>query len=443
MAAVPHLSGFAKFFTVNSAMNKKKHAWFRPRRYIHFDPPIGFKKAALIIQKPNLVAKHAFYPLLKHEVKIKKIKKSTSGKFEVLLKERPIAYAAHLDSHIYSYYAFLLNQKCEQKIKILGIEKCVLAFRSLGKSNIEFANEAFTEIEKKGACSVLALDISQFFDRLDHKILKDQWKEVLGQQKLPDDHYAVYKSLTKYSFVNRDILFKHLGISKNHPKKGRIRICNTDEFRKQVRTSGLIEVNNNQYGIPQGSPISALLSNIYMLDFDSQVNKYMQKVGGTYFRYCDDMLFIVPHGEKIPTINFAEREVKKKRLEINKTKLVITDFHIRKARLNADKPLQYLGFMYDGQRKLIRSASLARNSERMKRGVRWAKLIKVKYNRLRIKNGQKPKKLYKRKLYDLYSHLGKRNFVRYGFRSAKIMGSKAIKMQIKPIWNKLIEEIKK
>jgi retron-type reverse transcriptase len=47
-------------------------------------------------------------------------------------------------------------------------------------------------------------------------------------------------------------------------------------------------------GIPQGSPISALLSNIYMFSFDKHMKNYVDSIGGKYFRYCDDMLLIVP-----------------------------------------------------------------------------------------------------------------------------------------------------
>jgi hypothetical protein len=423
---------------------REKHPWYRPRRYIHFDPPLSLRKAERVVTDPRRVAQHAFYPFIDYELTTKKIKRDKStGKLSTTEKHRPIRYAAHLDSHIYSYYGFLLGQRYEKRLAELNIGDVVLAFRSLGKSNIEFADQVFRQIQKRGECSVLALDLSQFFDRIDHQLLKQRWIALLGESKLPDDHFAIYKSLTRYSYVDRDEVFKNLGVSKNNPKKDRMRLCTADEFRLRVRNLELIQINKEKWGIPQGSPISALLSNIYMLDFDAIVAEKLQRIGGAYYRYCDDMLFIVPYGSKKPIFDFAVKEIKNLRLEINEKKTDIRDFHIRKGGLTSEKPLQYLGFMFDGQRKLIRSAALAKYSERMKRGIRIAKLTKIKYNRLRIARGEKPKELFKKKLYERYSHLGQRNFVRYGHRAATIMESSSIKKQLKPLWGRLKDEIKK
>lgn len=131
------------------------------------------------------------------------------------------------------------------------------------------------------------------------------------------------------------------------------------------------------------------------------------------------------------------------KIEINPKKTDKRVFRLKGGHLHADKPLQYLGFLFDGQQVTIRSAALARYSERMKRAVRRAKLTKIKRNRLKIASGRVPKPLFKRKLYEKYSHLGKRNFIRYGLRAAETMGSAAIKRQLKPLWERLHEEIKK
>ena len=141
----------------------------------------------------------------------------------------------------------------------------VLAFRSLEKSNIEFAKDAFDKIQNLGECSAVALDLSGFFDNLDHQILKDRWCKIIGSETLPADHYAVFKSITKYSQVNKDKLYTLLNISHNNPKYSRKKICTSVEFRNIVRKNNLIVTNKTSKGVPQGSPISALLSNIYMV----------------------------------------------------------------------------------------------------------------------------------------------------------------------------------
>jgi hypothetical protein len=66
----------------------------------------------------------------------------------------------------------------------------------LGKSNIEFAKEIFDWISQIRECNVLTIDLSSFFDTLDHGILKEQWQRVNGVPCLSKDHYIVFKSLT-------------------------------------------------------------------------------------------------------------------------------------------------------------------------------------------------------------------------------------------------------
>ncbi|MFO7551723.1 MAG: hypothetical protein R6W80_09970, partial [Haliea sp.] len=109
--------------------------------------------------------------------------------------------------------------------------------------------------------------------------------------------------------------------------------------------------------------------------------------------------------------------------------------------LRADKPLQYLGFTFDGKQTLIRSAALARYSDKMKRGVKFAKATRRKRNKLRLARGEEAKPLFRRSLYKNYSHLGHRNFISYGMQAAKTMESPAIKKQLKPLWHRLLKEI--
>ena len=76
----------------------------------------------------------------------------------------------------------------------------------------------------------------------------------------------------------------------------------------------------------------------------------------------------------------------------------------------------------------------------MKRGVSLAKQTQRKYNRIRELNSKEKKKIFRHKLFLTYSHFGKRNFVSYGKRAARIMQSKQIKNQLKPLFNRLKKE---
>ncbi|TCO73711.1 antiviral reverse transcriptase Drt2 [Chromatocurvus halotolerans] len=419
-------------------------SWYRHRNYLHFDNPLGKKSAEALVKNPLRVKSHSFYPLISYEIEsIKIAKDAASGSIEKKKKPRPIRYAAHADSHIYSFYSTILSQKYEDLLRDKALSEHVLAFRPLGKNNIDFAAEAFEDIRVMGTCAAVALDITGFFDNIDHAILKDAWCDLLGEARLPGDHFAIFKSLTAYSYVPKLALYRQLGISQHNPKNNRKRVCEPRIFREIVRGGNLITTNENAYGIPQGSPISALLSNIYMVEFDEEASKLARSINGKYYRYCDDILFIVPIDQKDRIANKAKTMIRGLKLEINKKKIAVRSFTQRGNIQRADYPLQYLGFTFDGERILIRSAALARYSDKMKRGVKFAKATMRKRNGLRVLRGEPVKPLYRKSLYRLYSHVGRRNFLSYGYRAARRMNSPAIKRQLKPLWRRLEEEIER
>lgn len=422
---------------------------------MHFDSPINSRQAISLVTSPKKVVTHSFYPFLSCTLSMPKVKKE-NGELKRDAKEREIAYASHKDSHIFSYYTHILNEKYENLIKnkYPSINNSVLAFRKLGKSNIEFAKYAFDYILKYKNCSVIALDVSNFFGNIDHNILKEKWKKIISNDTLPPDHFAVFKAITQYSIIKKEIAFKEFGISIHTPRSNsRKQICSPEEFRKfrDEFNDTLLKGNQVIYsnkgkgkGISQGSPISALLSNIYMIDFDIIVQDIIQEKNGLYMRYCDDILCIIP-SDKLEIIRtFIKNEIKKLKLDINekKTEIVNFKFDQEKNKITNDKKLQYLGFILKNESITIRSAAFTKYSKKMKRGVSLAKQTQRKYNKIRELNGKEKKKIFKHKLFVTYSHLGKRNFVSYGKRAAWIMESKQIRKQLKPLFNRLKARIK-
>ncbi len=421
-------------------MKKIKHSWYKPRGYVHFDVPLGVTAAEKLVVSPKDVVRHAFYPFLRYTVNSQKIGKDPAGlAVKKPSKERPISFAAHADAHIYSYYGNLLSMRYEERLKQSAISDAVLAFRSLGKSNINFANDAFERIKAMGQCVAFATDITDFFGSLDHRHLKRAWADILGLTPLPDDHYAVFRSLTRYSYVQRAQIFVALGHSENNPPRYPSRLCSPADFRNKIRGAGLIQCHTTGKGIPQGSPVSALLSNIYMLEFDQRLHAEISRRDGHYMRYCDDVLCIVPTNKAADLRDFVERLTKRYDLTINNKKTEIIDFQLCSGVLTADRPLQYLGFTFDGTRKLIRSAAFAKFSDKMRRGVSLARQTAKKHNKLR----HSPEEIWRKQLYERYSHLGKRNFVTYGVRAARLMESHAMRRQLRPLWNRLVSRIDK
>ena len=400
--------------------------WFRYRGYVHFDRRIPCRVVERYVTSPDAVCQHGFWPFVRFVKSIPRYHPETRS---VAPKERPISYAAHLDAHIYAWYANKLTVRLEE---VFASEPCgpsVLAYRSLGKSNIHFAKEAFADIERLAPCTAKMFDIEGLFDNLDHGYLKRAWCSRWSMDRLPEDHYRVFRSVTQYAYVEQESLCKALGIEPCDLRKNLDRLCSPAKFRRAIRDGGLIRVNNEAHGIPQGSPISAVLSNIYLLDFDRRMHSLAAKTGGIYRRYSDDILWICPVGTEDTIEKELQRQIARCHLAIQSAKTETRKFDYDAAGvLITDRHVQYLGFTFDGQRTLIRSNTLARYYRRMKRGVRAAK-------RKAAAKGNPC--VYRRSLYKSYTHLGSWNFVSYAQRAARIMTSDPVRRQIGRHWRKL------
>lgn len=451
-----------------SWINKEKRVLSNKKRsYPHFDRKFKINQNIQFFRsyfsKEENVAEHSFYPFIKSDLSTPRYKKTDKvdekGKaIRVLEKKvRPLAYASHFDAFIYSWYSHLLTERYTKIIKQLGIQDCVLAYISTGKSNIDYAHETFEEIRGRKECVALAFDISSFFDGLDHEHLKKMWCKVLNKPTLPRDHFNVYKSLTSYtSVLKQDLeqLFPE-SFSKQTEKtllklgienERRGRICSPKEFREHVRGAKLIQKNpffNNvcrskrysaKCGIPQGSPISACLSNIYMIEFDVIMKQLANELNGSYRRYCDDIIFVVDQSNASLAKEVILSEIINYHLEINTNKTDITVFKedsligLRGFEESDDcskyKNLQYLGFEFNGQNVYIRSSSMSRYK------TRKAKLVRETLKSAYGKNA-KGDKIYKEKLYKRSSEKGSRNFISYAERAAETMSSETIKKQHK------------
>lgn len=347
----------------------RSRMWYRLR----FDCPISEADGERYASDPEKVAVHAFFPFLSY-VKVSPRYRKVEHKAKP--KERPIRYASHLDTAIYRHYAHYLSAAYEDLLAREGLQQCVVAYRKLDKSNVDLAVEVFAIIQahlkNKGPCFALCIDIEDFFESLDHKKLKARWQELLSVARLPKDHYNVFKSVARYAYVEREKLFDlFAGVD----PAGRRRICSAREFREKVRKRsaqdrGLVEVNRSGKGVPQGSPISAVLSNLYMIPFDKAVNRLCTDNGCHYRRYSDDSILVGPVGLEDGALSLLRDQLQAQGLRMNERKTELRHFRPLSGGCEAQEgPLQYLGLTYDGEKVLLRSSTVSRYHRKLRKYI--------------------------------------------------------------------------
>ena len=271
------------------------------RKYAHFDMRLGLKETCKYISNPENIVKHNFYPFIYYEKKMYKFNKE-KGKNE---KTRPICYAAHIDRCIYQYYAYILNYIYNKNVCELNIDDCSIAYRdNKRKSNIDFAKEVFDFIKQTQKACIIVSDFKGFFDNLEHNFLKEQICQLMNVDKLSDDMYAVFKSMTKFSKCRLEDILTLNGLSDTYKGikelNSRETVMDVENFKK-FKKENLIK-NQNKFGIPQGSSLSGIFSNIYMMNFDYKMKQLVNSNNGLYRRYSDDFILVLPCDETAPLL---------------------------------------------------------------------------------------------------------------------------------------------
>ena len=503
--------------------------WLKFKRYPHIGRPLTKRKDSKWIKdyvsNSNNITKHKFVPLIHRTITQRKYRplkdasKNFSGKRVRTVKdkkERHIFFASHLDSIIYGYYSQILTKAYEDFLSDKPYGSVAVAYRKIpigngksgNKSNIEFALEAFEFIEdnKNRNLSIIVADVTSFFDNLDHRLLHSQWKHVLGVEDMAEDHYSVYKNLVSKKYVNENELFnrfKHKLIierflpndtSRKELKRKNIRkiynihhenvvaFCDTKEFFDEavdlIRVEKPFSVKERQKqgkdilkGIPQGTPISATLANIYMLDFDERVYAEVQdhSRNAYYQRYSDDLIIICDQKDEKYFNDLIREEIEIKAkldIQVKKTNIyryqrsnnsgVFSGGIVEKGKVNSNKQLEYLGFEYDGLKVRVKTAGFSKFYRTMKRsfkrGAHFAK-----------KDHIPSESLFETRLYKRFTHLGSKrrlkwysdpssptgysrslqydwgNFISYLNKANNVMkiinSDDTIKRQYRKIWN--------
>jgi hypothetical protein len=431
--------------------------WFKTKKYPHIGLPITIKDYNWVkeyVENSAKVRIHSFLPLIHKSIVKRKFRADNSvsalnpSKKRVRKLSKPkvrdIFFASHLDSLILSKYNEILATAYEKYIENQSFNESIVAYRKIpiskgsekNKCNIDFAKTTFEFIQNnnKKKLTAIVADVTSFFDNLNHKILKKQWSRVLNETTLPKDHYNLFKSLTNIKFIEGDQLFESYGntmmieagvpnlsnktefvrkkikSNKYFKEKGASHYCEKKEFL--TKNLNLVISKNNSVGIPQGSPISATLANIYMLEFDQEIFGKVSSIGGFYQRYSDDIIIICEQQHEDHIIKLIRDKIESVvdlKIESNKTKV----FHFEEVKgkfigfeidektktQNYNKTLEYLGFSFDGQRVLIKTSGFSKFYRAMKSSFK-------KSTSLAIHSKNPDKSLFKSKLYKRFTHRG-------------------------------------
>lgn len=420
--------------------------WFKSRGYRHFDLPVGEKFASKVMD-PNFVIQHSFVPLLHYTKSEKRYKKCPkTGKRTITSKDRPIKYASHRDACILSFYASEVNKFLDAHYDAAGLSDSVLAYRALGRGNYDFSAEVLAFAKTHAPVTILAFDVSSFFDNLDHTLLKRRLKAVLGVTSLPEHWMRVFRAITAFHYVDMEELKANATFSARLKGNGRDRIASVEELKANgIKFHPNPELaKGHRRGIPQGTPISAAASNLYMIDFDEAARAFCDSIGALYRRYSDDILVICDPAHAAGAEAEIMDLIKAEKLDISPHKTERTEFTGTGA--VAGKAAQYLGFALHEAGPAIRESSLARQWRKMKRAMRRTRKIAER----NIASG-KSTKAHTKRLYRRFAHLKVRddegvrivrNFSSYGRRSASAFGGdEKITQQIKRFERAALREI--
>jgi hypothetical protein len=269
----------------------------------------------------------------------------------------------------------------------------VIAYRSIsGKNNVDFAKEAFTEMQSRDEYDCMMVDVKSFFDTIDHILLKKRWSDLIrGGFAASQDHEIIYNRITKYRYIIFSEAIQTLRTKRRSyliKEQGCLKLCRQSDYNHYLKQS--VRTNRSGKGIPQGSPISGVLANLYLLDFDQTMRDVVvEKYGGVYQRYSDDIFIICPLGKAIEIYDQLKQALSNDKLVLglHKTEafrmepdsklLKNVTQELEPAGNNKREETQYLGFHFNGEKIGFRSSTLSKHL----RGNRKADYLRGAYKK--------------------------------------------------------------
>lgn len=202
---------------------------------------------------------------------------------------------------------------------VLSVLKDILHEEFSDLLNIEYIKKKITRVNKEFTSdkydTVIKIDMENFYGSLDHDILFNKlWKKVRKKE---------FKSILTKAIMKQTITMNQ------HQS----------------------EVSLKDKGVPQGLPISNILSDIYMIDFD---NANLNSKRFAYFRYVDDILVFCKESESEDIYNHLIKLLEKKLMLKPYKKEDESKTFIKKL----GDEFNYLGYKFYGDLITIRKSSV-------------------------------------------------------------------------------------
>jgi len=433
-----------------------KKTIFKRKYYAHLDARRSPECLLKSIKNPKWVCRHGFLPFVHAVLKTyKRLGKHQAPQW----KPRHIYYASHMDRYIYQWYAHLTAEAYEKYITDNHFDQSPIAYRQgLEKNNVHFSTEVFGFIRMQKDCFVYISDFTSFFDTLSHKLLKEKLKKILRVAELPEDHYRIFKSMTRFRYFDLDDIAaitgrttKELRGKNTKPEQ----LLSSEQMRTLKHQYLKSNLNEDPYsedvgtvGVPQGSPISAVYANVYMIDFDKIMSDYVNQIGGIYRRYSDDLICVVPPEHEAELLSILETCIQNARVKISEKKTKA--FHVKEGMpfrvIKSDSgttdkrtPIEYLGLSFDGITIKLKPGTLNKYYNKLNRRLHLMRKKSVEFG----------KTIGRKKVYKRLSHLGEanrrhqqlirgtesplreRNFFTYAYSASEIAGDPEIRKQLK------------
>jgi RNA-directed DNA polymerase len=181
--------------------------------------------------------------------------------------------------------------------------------------------------------------------------------------------YAVDIDLAKFfDNVNWDVLMSR--VSRRVKDKGTLKLIGK-YLRAGVVVNG--RLTQTTKGVPQGGPLSPLLSNILLDDLD----KELEKRGHQFCRYADDLIILVKSrraGERVmkSVTSFLEKNLK---VQVNRDK----------SKVGIAEGSTFLSFTFHGKRPTVSRKAFTNFKNELKRltGRSWGISMKRRYEEIR------------------------------------------------------------